>query len=73
MKSCDFSLFTPFTSLEEARAEMMNEIRREFIGEGHMFYAYKRTNASSMMWSEDEITEDNYIVPLPSTEYDSNK
>ncbi|MBR1400693.1 MAG: RagB/SusD family nutrient uptake outer membrane protein [Prevotella sp.] len=73
MKSCDFSLFTPFTSLEEARAEMMNEIRREFIGEGHMFYTYKRTNASSMMWSEDEITEDNYIVPLPSTEYDSNK
>ena len=73
MKSCDFALYTPFTTLEDARAEIMNEIRREFIGEGHMFYAYKRTNATSMMWSDDVITEDNYIVPLPSTEYDPNK
>ena len=35
-----------------------------------MFYTYKRLAAKNMLWNNDEITEDDYIIPLPATEYD---
>ena len=67
-----YTLYTPFESIEQARAEIINEYRRELFGEGQMFYTYKRTAAKTMMWNSKEITEDDYIVPLPATEYDPN-
>ncbi len=70
MTSCEFKLYEPFASLELARAEMVNEYRREFFGEGQMFYVYKRRGIMDMMWSPKEVTEDTYLVPLPATEYD---
>lgn len=69
MTSCEFTLYTPFSSLEKAREEMLNEYRREFFGEGQMFFVYKRKAAAKMLWNDKTITEDNYILPLPSTEY----
>lgn len=70
MTACEYTLYTPFTSLEQARKEVLNEYRRELFGEGQMFFAYKRNNSGSMLWNKDNITEDDYIIPLPATEYD---
>jgi hypothetical protein len=70
MTSCEYTLYTPFASLEDAKKEMVNEYRREFYGEGQMFFTYKRLASKSMLWNSDAITESNYILPLPSTEYD---
>lgn len=70
MTSCEFTLYTPFTSLDAVKTEMLNEYRREFYGEGQMFFTYKRNASKEMMWNDNEITEDDYILPLPSSEYD---
>ena len=69
MYACAFSLYTPFESLEQARAEVINEYRRELFGEGQMFFTYKRLGEKRILWNSDEMTEDEYIIPLPATEY----
>lgn len=61
-----------FTSLESARTWIINEYRREFYAEGQMFYTYKRTGATEMMWRDEPCDEDDYILPLPETEYNPN-
>lgn len=61
-----------FASLDEMREEMVNEYRREFFAEGQMFYTYKRMAAKNIMWYTPEMTESEYIIPLPDTEYNSN-
>ena len=63
---------TPFASLEERDAFILNEYRREFFAEGQMFYTYKRLNASTMMWREEPVAESEYVLPLPTTEYNPN-
>ena len=74
MKACQYTLYEPFSSVEAAHEEVINEYRREFFAEGQMFYVYKRTGAKKMKWNDDDtLTEDSYILPLPSSEYDSNK
>ena len=70
MAACSFTLYEPFASLEELRSEVVNEYRRELFGEGQMFYTYKRLGANKMLWNNNVITEDDYIVPLPATEFD---
>lgn len=57
-----------FNSIDEAKAEILNEYRREFIAEGQMFFTYKRLGAVTMMWNNNAISEDNYIVPVPASE-----
>lgn len=69
MTSCEFTLYQPFTSTEKAGEEMVNEMRREFYGEGQMFFTYKRKFSRQMLWNSDPISEDAYILPLPSSEY----
>lgn len=64
---------TNFTSLQEARKFIINEYRREFFAEGQMFYTYKRTGAGEMLWHTEPVGEDNYILPLPETEYNPNQ
>lgn len=61
-----------FTTLETAREWIINEYRREFFAEGQMFYTYKRTGATTMLWREEPVDEDDYILPLPTTEYNPN-
>lgn len=58
----------PFESLEAAKAEIVNEYRREFIAEGQMFFTYKRFGSSTMLWNNTQIREENYIVPVPASE-----
>ena len=58
---------------EQVTAEIMREYRREFFGEGQMFYMYKRLGVKNMLWKTDrEVSELDYIVPLPSTEVNAN-
>lgn len=62
-----------FASLDEIRPEMLREYRREFFGEGQMFYTYKRMAATSMIGGEanyNTMGDEQYIAPLPVTEYD---
>lgn len=61
-----------FRSLEAARQEVVDEYRREFYGEGQMFFVYKRTAAPTMKWGEGNVGESQYIVPVPQTEYSAN-
>lgn len=61
-----------FTSLEAVKTAMIDEYRRELFGEGQMFYTYKRINAATMLWRTETVTEENYIVPLPETEFNPN-
>lgn len=70
MRSCAFTLYEPFATLDAAKEEMLNEYRRELFGEGQMFFTYKRKATTTMLWNETEIAEDDYILPLPSSEYD---
>lgn len=60
-----------FKGMEEVQEEVMKEYRRELIAEGHVFYTYKRKFANDMKWrdKDDQITESDYIIPLPDTEY----
>lgn len=59
-----------FTTLDAARDEVINEYRREFFGEGLMFYVYKRKGMKKQMFNSSEVTEEDYEIPLPATEYD---
>lgn len=66
------ALVIPFTSLDGVMSEVTKMFRIEFYGEGQMFYFYKRTGAATMLNRTDAVTEQNYVVPLPDTEYDPN-
>ena len=55
--------------------ELLNEYRRELIGEGQMFFTYKRLGKTGMWDVNDagqvywrEVKEENYLLPIPNTE-----
>jgi hypothetical protein len=62
-----------FTTAQEVMDVIEKEYRREFFGEGQMFAFYKRHNATKMVWSDRTISEADYIIPLPTTEFDPNR
>ena len=68
MRDCQFTLYEPFTSLEEVKKEIVNEYRRELFAEGQMFFCYKRIAERNMMWNNKTMEEADYILPLPSSE-----
>ncbi len=58
---------------EQLMTEIIREYRREFFGEGQMFYTYKRLGIKNMLWKTDrEVGEQDYVVPLLSTELTAN-
>ena len=59
-----------FTDLASVKNFVLEEIRREFYAEGHLFYAYKRQGIRKMLWGAAEVGEAEYILPLPDSEYD---
>lgn len=61
-----------FTSLADVQSEIIDEYRREFYGEGLMFYVYKRTNTTKMMFRNQEVAESEYLLPVPLTEFNPN-
>lgn len=62
-----------FASLDEVQQVLVDEYRREFYAEGQMFYVYKRTNTKNMLWYNAAVTESEYILPLPDTEFNPNE
>ncbi len=58
----------PFDNLENARKEVIDEYRREFMAEGQMFFTYKRLGTKAMKWRNQEVTETDYVVPVPASE-----
>ena len=59
-------------SQEELEDFLLAEYRREFFAEGQMFYTYKRLNAPTMLWRDEPVDESDYVLPLPTTEYNPN-
>lgn len=64
------------TTLSELPAdyelELIHEYRREFVGEGQLFFLYKRLNRQTILYSDiDAVAEKAYTFPLPLTETES--
>lgn len=55
---------------DELKEEIEKQYRREFYGEGQMFYYYKRHATPRMLWQvgTSNLSESNYVVPLPESE-----
>ena len=70
MRARSVNVEETFASLDEVKDFILGEIRREFYAEGHMFYAYKRLGIKQMLWGANEVGEEEYILPLPDSEYD---
>ena len=52
--------------------ELIHEYRRELIGEGQLFFLYKRLNRQTILYSDvDAVAEKVYTFPLPITETES--
>lgn len=54
-------------SAEKFREELTIEARREFLGEGQMFYWYKRLGLPVGL-DEIEVSPATFCLPLPATE-----
>lgn len=53
---------------------LIHEYRREFLGEGQLFFLYKRLNRSTILYSDvDAVAEKVYTFPLPITETESSQ
>ena len=70
MISHNVPMAVPFTSTQDVTTWIENEYRREFYGEGQMFYTYKRMGETNILWSKTAADESTYVIPLPETEYD---
>lgn len=66
-------------SIEDAKKELLKEWKKEFIGDGQMFYYYKRLGFGFIPGSNIPTNDNVYILPLPETEinlgdrFDPNK
>lgn len=70
MRSHDVLLLEDaFADAAALQKELVNEYRREFFAEGQMFFTYKRLNASEILWKSGAASENDYVLPLPNTEY----
>ncbi len=70
MESKDVSRTNYFNSMTEVQEELPGEYRREFFGEGQMFYFYKRNNTKSLWSNESQLMDEGlYIVPNPDTDF----
>lgn len=57
-----------FTNLGDFRETMIKEYRKEFWGEGQMFYLYKRYFVQNMLNGLKGCNRDSYELPLPTRE-----
>lgn len=74
MLSKGVAVHDAFESVSDLRKTLEKEFRIEFFAEGQMFYYYKRNNVASL-WSKPNLpmSETEYILPLPNTEFNPNK
>lgn len=65
----DASLDTKLTTDAEIRVCLEKEYRKEFYGEGQMFFFYKRLSYTKFTWPVvKDITEANYKLPVPQSQ-----
>jgi len=55
-------------SADELDEEVRKEYRKEFLGEGHMFYFYKRRNEARIEGAPINAGNDVYVLPMPDNE-----
>jgi len=68
-KNRGFDVLIPAgTTAATLRNELLLEYRREFIGEGVMFYYYKRLDADKMEGGATTFTKQKYVIPIPVDE-----
>ncbi len=59
----------PVTKQSDYYTELINEYRREFLGEGQLFFLYKRLNLPMISYSDvDMVSTRAYTFPLPLSE-----
>ena len=58
----------PFTSETDKMAKIMKEYCKEFLGEGQVFYHYKRLGVEKMLFGRGTCGEAQYVLPLPPSE-----
>lgn len=57
-------------SQEDAWEELTKEWRKEFMGDGQMFFYYKRTGSTSIPYTSGTADDKVYVLPLPQQEVD---
>lgn len=64
--------YEEITSASQLDEILQKEYRKEFIGEGVLFYYYKRNEVSRIPRNTEICDDDCYVLPLPRKEIDVN-
>jgi len=59
-------------SAQKLDEEILKEYQKDFYAEGQLFYYYKRKLTRRMLFGAKDLTEANYIVPVPPNELEFN-
>jgi hypothetical protein len=65
-------VITPGITAQRLTDEITKEYQKDFYAEGQLFYYYKRKLSQRMLFSTKNLTETNYIVPVPDNELEFN-
>ena len=57
-------------SSDEVWEELIKEWRKEFVGDGQLFFFYKRIGSESIPYTSVEGNDELYVLPLPEKEVD---
>ncbi len=63
----DFPLQNNLTA-QEINQEIFKEYRKEFLGEGQLFFYYKRLNLPTIVGAGTPANEGVYVIPMPDNE-----
>ncbi len=55
-------------SADEVNTEIFKEYRKEFLGEGQLFFYYKRLNLQSIEGAGVTANDNIYVLPMPDNE-----
>lgn len=55
-------------SATDVQNEVFKEYRKEFMGEGQLFFYYKRINAANIIGSSKPANKGIYVMPIPSND-----
>ena len=64
----DFDPLDENLPVTQIQNEIYKEYRKELVGEGQLFYYYKRLNFASIPGSAVSGSDDIYVLPMPENE-----
>jgi hypothetical protein len=70
-KLTDYPLSSSLTAVE-IQDEIYKEYRKEFLGEGQLFFYYKRLNLPVIDGAGVVANDNVYVLPLPDNEMEFN-